>query len=252
MSLQTNKKYKALGFLATLFLIQGACINLSRSIPATIISEEGYFEFDATNILDQIEDGEGDLFISVEEFGEEQIELNQAWTEEETFRIIDAFREEELPAGYKRGTISTIGYFFNCDNPQRPFKNSIMRYISQLEVDGKATHTEILFIFIHPDKNHIDYAYEIRHPAVQGWGLIDMSQVHVPFEEALQIAESNGGAAIRAQLNYDCSLTSSLDPVANGQAIWEVKYYGESSAFPDLVIEIDANTGMVLSKETSD
>lgn len=250
MTLLTNVKRRFL-LLASLFLLlQISCtVSTRSSYPVPIVYEEGIFEFNANLIFTQIDEGDSNLFTSVTEAGEEKTDLSHAWTEEETFRVTNAFRDEELPPGYLQGTLSTVTYFFYCDDLEQPFKNSIMRYIRQLGENGKTTHTEILFIHIHPDRNYVDYSYEIRYPAIIDWEPLDIDKVQLPFEEALQIAESSGGAETREQVNFECALTSRLNPASSNQAIWEVTYYLDSPTSPELVIEIDANSGIILSKK---
>lgn len=66
-------------------------------------------------------------------------------------------------------------------------------------------------------------------PFLFGWKSIDLEQLNITAEDALQIADSNGGRAARLAAKNKCYILVILSPNTDHEN-WDVYYYGASAA----------------------
>ena len=78
-----------------------------------------------------------------------------------------------------------------------------------------------------------------------GWKSIDPSNLKVTADNALRIAEENGGSSFRLATGNKCRVSMILDLNAYGD--WRVDYEWNEAAF---TIRIDPYTGNVLSSKS--
>ena len=110
-------------------------------------------------------------------------------------------------------------------------------------------------LWIEPFKNSAGWREVEKYPNVWGTETIDLTQIKIPVEKALQIAENNGGTEARSAAEDACTIYLILAPRSKYDG-WQVSYSGydpKYSAPTDLFeIRIDPLTGEyeVISSKT--
>ena len=100
-------------------------------------------------------------------------------------------------------------------------------------------------------QGHVTANYELFEPRVNSWATIYIDDIQIPFEEALQIANENGGQTYIDKYDGDCSIEIDLFPKRGNKLVWEVRYLGpEWYVTKDFVeLSVDAVTGEVIEME---
>jgi hypothetical protein len=117
--------------------------------------------------------------------------------------------------------------YFNvdCQDPLRGFTIGDFYYFKEVEESGKPAYSgrEILIRPLYAD---VTIGSGTTYPKLAfGWANIDLSNVVVDTDKALQIAEKNGGQNFRLSVNNHCQVFLSFNPNSEYDG-WKVLYDG--------------------------
>ena len=93
-----------------------------------------------------------------------------------------------------------------------------------------------------PEKTIWWREYQVENPS-KNWAVINMEQVKITAQDALQIAELNGGHNTRTQIDQKCSISITLAPDGLFSG-WQVSYFSPNT--PDvnhLDVYVEEDTG---------
>jgi hypothetical protein len=205
------------------------------------VSDNGYYEFDTAQILQLLDDGRMDVFSRTLEdpaLSEESLDdLSIAWTQSEYLRIASAAGKSAWDDDLKEWRMYRLYFQQSCEDDFSGFDSASLVYFNDDDSPNSFMYsTRIIEIF--PYFSGLRWGGGVYYPKpfLQRWKSIDLSRMRFTAEEALQVAEENGGKAARLQEDNSCIII--IDSEANNK--WEVEYFG--AGFEVLV---DMYTGKV-------
>jgi len=160
------------------------------------------------------------------------------WTEADYLFIADHFNQYVSNDSLENWEYYSIAYGMDCDDftycPQwATFR--IVKYI--FSNDNKVRLERHLYIY--PDEKRIGWA-ETGYESVFSHSSFKREQVKVSLEEALKIAEKQGGKNFRLSENNECKIFSDIVITGNRDGNWQVQYKSTDNQF---VIDINKETG---------
>ncbi len=239
-----------LAFLRSAFKLSNI-FDSSLYDPATVyeFSYRGNYKIDSSTILKSIDSDQSTVFFPetlVISTSNAKNELS--WTQLEYYKITVALFEfvwkeslnknwsihrlffetvcKENPAGFEHAT-----FLFN----QLIFQNEHFRYNARA-IEITPLDNEVLWgggnTYLRP---------------VFGESQIDLDNLTILADDALNIAEKNGGKDLRVSVKNSCDLTVSLE-----DGIWKVIYYYSDPGSASFRIDIDPYTGKVINTKPQD
>ena len=110
----------------------------------------------------------------------------------------------------------------------------------------------VTYIDVQPGVNiirtrHKEYTYEGTT-----WGIVEAS--YITGKKALSIAEEHGGEEIRGQLDSSCTveIRYSRPTKIQNEPVWEIAYVDDESGLSALRIKVNARTGEVLERKSTE
>jgi hypothetical protein len=126
----------------------------------------------------------------------------------------------------------------DCYEVSSGFQNSGFKYFKSVHRGDTRSRLEWR-LYISPNENVVSITQVEYIPERVSWESIDLSQVKITADDALRIAEKNGGSKVRDDLSDNCAILASFE--AGGKyKDWLVTYFSNGSWFD---INIDGRTG---------
>lgn len=197
-------------------------------------SHTGYYKIYPETINDKLNRGEFDVFAPASEdmfYRDESYYPEIHWSQSDYLRIVDAASREiwHEPLDLTKWSVLSLFLQQDCvDNPQGFYDFDIVYFqnskIGIWDRQYQARHIEVIswrgFVFWGEDT--------FSDALLPSWGSAKLGEFQVKADDALFIAESNGGATMRQHANGYCLITTSLNnyPYANGYSNdnWRVNY----------------------------
>jgi hypothetical protein len=233
---------------ASLTSMVSACDVLAHLEPESwyereVSSGEGTFAIDPATILESLAQGKMDIFTSLSGTPEapplmpvEAVE----WSQADYFQIAEALHEFVWKESWQDWKVNRLVFRLDCEHANKgPQQLSIVLYkIVQLREEESRFVRDI---FIMPMKRSVEWSEAELQPVQENWESIDLEQIKVPAEAALQIAEANGGSEARSAIGNACDIYIRLfEPVADG---WRVEYAADKDSDNVFMIFVDPLTG---------
>ena len=241
-----------IALLASLVSVFSCCwfiVELARVVDLReelIYSEEAVYAIDSQIILQSLARGEVDVFTWI---GGDVLTAQTTiglppvqWGQDEYWRIVQAFysivRKESLEEWYIKEISFTLDCIEVSFGPQYAYFYFFMYADDRDDNELRLEH----YIGIAPQENEIDWSHdEWLSPFKRSYEAIDLAQVTITAEEALRIAEENGGLEARISVDNDCDLSISLIAGLRNDD-WNV-WYSDSNLDELFVVNIDEQTG---------
>lgn len=195
---------------------------------------------DASTALEALARGNPDVFIPIaeDETIPEPSGVVVQWDQADYFALANALHEFAWGESLEGWQFYQAMFRLQCDQVARGPQFALLEFYKSVLVGDGSKRIHHL-IDIAPEDNRAYFTEFEYYPELISWPSIDLSDVKVTAEEALQIAEANGGAVFREQLDDKCSVYMYLrsDEIRDG---WYVDYSVSERKFSVLVNE---NTG---------
>ncbi len=242
-----------LGILFTIFLCWG-CRALANFLsplgfegkPDVFYKKDEYYEFDAQTILQDAVEGKPVHLTLVP--GESEVLPSGSpvvmWNQAEYLQVANAVFLSiwgETPVNWKLDKIMSQT---NCAGVGSGFQRMAFTFfkVEKNEEADLYVHTE-REIFIVPEKNLI-WIYDRENSPVTPLMVWDVGldeDTIIPAEEAIRIAEGNGGLSTRTGID-SCTISAIVNKDANDDN-WLISYFSDHNF---LMMEIDEMTGQIL------
>ncbi|RME58704.1 hypothetical protein D6779_05910 [Candidatus Parcubacteria bacterium] len=202
-------------------------------------SEEAY-RFDPRAILAS-DSSEDNVFVQIpfsERFPESMF-TTVGWQQEDYFRATDLFMKHVLSEDRASWRVIDISSVLLCSD-YIGVPNLTIRMQKKVSSAGE-NHRSMIHVNIMPQPGIIEILKREYAPDEGGYRTIAWDDVVIPAEQALLIAEQNGGAVVRQALGNQCRITISLTAGIQKNDWWI--YYeplNEPSVFE---IAVDEKTG---------
>jgi len=240
MNLKPRRKPSlVLVLMFTLSSILACNIEERRS---TLPVEYDTYIIDTSSILMSITQGKEDVFMPVTSSESEEIpsEFPVNWKQADYLVIADALHEVVWSTSLKNWELNSMDFGLPCNKKMYGLQyGHFVFYDTQDTEDGsdRIVHN----IVIDPERSSVN-VWALRYsPVVIRWETIDLTKAVITADDALQIAEANGGTETRNKVDNDCYISVSLVPDSAGYDGWTVSYYQNPGTL--LEIYIDPITG---------
>lgn len=211
-----------------------------------IYPESSYYEIDPETILDTVNLGENDMFTPF--FGdwnrEEPYFSSITWTQSDFLIIANALSLKiwREPLDLESWDVKYMSLSRSCTNSPNGYDALRIVYYKSLGITNWERHYTTRLIEIRPWKGLVRWGGDAAFstPLLLGWDGIDLTKFEVTADDALQIAEKNGGSDVRLKVDNACWIALYMDhnPPLKRREIWEVEY--ERTGF---YIDINPYTG---------
>ena len=234
------------------FVILAAVILLSATLSCNVDEKEDqihlfdqYYTIEPTSLMDALKRGET-AFTPVNQRPElvpfdKQVVVN--WRQADYFYIVNALDEDVLGKSLQDWELSGFNFSLVCSQIQSGFQNGRFHYFRVVKDSDKESRLE-RFIDIDPRYNFVNASESKYFPNLMDLKSVDLARLKFSAEQALQIAESNGGQAIRQSIENDCNIALFLSPHFMKTTGWKVMYYQTGNTLFE--IHIDSYTGEII------
>lgn len=221
--------------------------NYGRS-PAylSVYPDSGYYEINPETILASIDQGEMDVFVPF--YGDadrsEPYYDSIAWTQSDYLKIANvlSLKTWNEPLDLRGWQVIDMDLMQDCDNDTHGFHTFTITYYKALGVTNWERRYLSRLIEIYSWQGLIRWGKDASFsaPLLLGWDGFDLTQFKITGDDAIQIAERNGGEDARQSVDNSCVTVLSANQLAPlpHRVNWLVNY--EQA---DFYLHIDPYTG---------
>jgi hypothetical protein len=205
---------------------------------------EDYYQINPNTIVSSLDQGLLNVFTpkvvdDPEKFWEENWQENYdsfQWHQEDFLKIAVAINQFAANDNFTDWGISTASFTIRCENYQQGFSDLHLIIFKPIWNNGQLYY-EAREIWIVPDYKIIRWGDGRIYPRpIFGWNKVNLDDFQITAEQALSIAEQNGGKQLRLTEDNNCIIS-----VIGDTDKWIVLYS------PIAEYEIDSLTGEVLN-----
>jgi len=226
--------------LAFVMLFAGVLsCNIGKTEEQTNLFSQ-YYTIEPTSLLDSLKRGET-VFTPVSQRPEllpvdQKVTVN--WHQADYFYIANALYEGVLGKTLQGWQLSSMDFALGCSKVQNGFQNGGFRFFSVVKDNDQESRLE-RFIDIDPSNNFVHVSETKYSPKLIDLKSIDLAQLKISADQALQIAESNGGEEKRASVKNACSISSLLTLDRTDRWQWKVFYsrWDDRTVFFNILID---------------
>jgi hypothetical protein len=226
-------------FLLNVFIVLfslNSCWFLQKE--ERVYSDSYYFTYNAETILDDIKRGEEDILLPISVNEElEIIPLEDAtlWSQSDIIKIIDYIFEYVWQDSREGWELDLLYVGTDCQKING-FLGGRFRFVKSIKTGDKKHESRFVrTVFIQSRDRSIVVLDEEHYPRMFSWNTFDLNKMKITAEQALQIAEENGGLENRLAVNNECFIwvdmelrEKSIIPVVNIPLVktyeWIVRY----------------------------
>lgn len=206
-----------------------------------------YYEFNSTTIIANVRNGEIDVFSKLEidpntsDISNTEQQDFFFWSQNDYFQVADALHKFVWDEDVGDWKINSMDFFRFCgDNPTGFSSGQIIFYRQSSKSNSYETH--LISIYSNGNSNHaVSGDINLRRPLL-GWTSLKPSKFRINADDALRIAEENGGREFRAKYNNECRIKLVLRPNPSNDNDWLV-YYDYQGSLITFEIRIDPYIG---------
>lgn len=162
------------------------------------------------------------------------------WQQKEYLQVIDMFMEDVLYENRSNWELVSIGSTRSCSGTETELQNFGIR-IQRSNSLPDAKHRVELDIDIVPQTAIVVLHKREYAPDEGGYRTIGWDNIVIPAEQALLIAERNGGTVVRRILDDQCRIVISLTAGMQGNHWWV--YYEPFNKPSVFEVSVDEKTG---------
>jgi len=199
----------------------------------SVYPKSGYYEIDPETTLDTLSRGETNVFTPASPeilYRDEPTYDSIAWTQSDFMKIANALslKTWNEPLDLKSWKVIYMSFLGGCENQTSGFHSFTIAYYKPLGIADfeKQYTTRLIDIISWQGLARWGNDAVFSTPVLLGWDGVDVSKFQVTADDALQIAENNGGLDVRRNVDNACRLiltVSQLDPLPH-RANWLVDY----------------------------
>ena len=202
------------------------------------------FEIDPETILTALEQGQTNVFVPINSTPEAYISLpagSYSWTQADYLKISENLFQYVWKEPASAWSLYQIGLVKRgCENNLDGFDMARVVYFKSIEVDGEEMYT-VRDVFITPLLRKITWGKTWNYHPTHKWKEIIFEGLQVTADDALLLAENNGGKDIRLRMNNKCNISVDLAPDGTYSG-WRITYIDEN-ARTVFAMSVDPSTG---------
>jgi hypothetical protein len=234
-----------------LFLIIGICLVSTYFLLRFFIDKEerihingGFYSINPDTILEDFSQGKTDVFTPQEDLPDEKSREYVQWKLADYDLIAQVLHELAWEEPLEEWKMSLISFDWDCEYIDKGPQGAHFRYFKVEKLRERKSRF-VSELFVNPLENMVNVSMWEHYPRLCCWDVIDLAKLGVSADEALDIAEKNGGAEARAAVGNICQIHVVLNPASPRYGGWNVRYSYLGTI--DQYI-IDPKTGEVVAK----
>jgi len=202
--------------------------NGERKYPSTIgtFNVTGEFIINPTTILDTLDHGKTNVFTPALATPTEDSILPSGsiqWTQSEYLKVANALSQSVWNESLEDWSVYYLAFNRECQDNPKGFDDLTIIYYKTITVNMQKVYTARI-IEIFPLASNVSWGGETNFPISSGWNEIDPSKFKITADDALRIAEENGGKEARLKLKNHCDILVRAPNHSNDDS-WDVGYY---------------------------
>ncbi|MFN8411697.1 MAG: hypothetical protein U0Z26_04850 [Anaerolineales bacterium] len=203
-------------------------------------SSVGVYEIDPETILSSLDQGNMNVFTPfVGETGNYPYPTvgHFQWKQSDYLKITNALYELKVKENISDWNIYSMIFNRGCSDDLYGFD---IGEISYFKIEGSNTSRYILYdMLISPINKGVVWDTGGYYPRpLLGWTKVDLNSLKVAAEDALQMAEENGGKEARLKVYNECEIHLIINPTPVGDNDWKVSYINHTSTHEPILFEI--------------
>ena len=217
----------------------------ARSFPVGIgdFRDRNSYQIDSNTIIAALDSGQTDLFTLMDSPQPTAIpDVSVSWQQEDFIKVARALNQtvwSEPLSGWK---LYSMHFSTACQDDPRGFAEGDFYYFKTTFRDnGKIRFTTQDFFISLPDEQATWAGGANFSRPLFGWKNIRLGRTQITAEDALTIAEENGGRESRLLVDNNCSIHVML----SGDNFWQVYMYHDDTRALIFRMEIDPSTGRI-------
>jgi hypothetical protein len=244
-----SKKEKSC--ILALFLTIGICLVSGYFLLQYIFTEERRdfiggesYRIKTDTILEDLSQGKTDVFTPQEDQSNEKTREYVEWTLADYDLIAQALHELVWEEPLDEWKMSLISFDWDCEHIDKGPYLAHFRYFKVEKLRERKSRF-VSNLYVTPLDDDIYATMHEDYPRLCCWNVIDPAKMGVSAEEALDIAERNGGAESRTAVGNSCHISVILNPANPAYGGWNIRYsyLGTIDQY-----YIDPKTGEVVAK----
>lgn len=224
-----------IGFLLSMFGLS-ACYLEETKISIPMPYEE--YSVNPVTILEDISQGKEDIFIPIEKPMSTEEYGPVTWSQKDYIAIANSIHEFVWNENLSDWKLNSILFYLQCNEAPYGSQSVYLTYFKLAQNDMEE-YRLVHNIVIQPQEKIVGAWAEKYSHLTAKWDEYKISEFKITSDEALQIAENNGGKLYREN-NNDCSISISMNRKIRNNKDWIVTYYADENIF-ELIV--DPNTG---------
>ena len=238
-------------YIAALLLIIGVCIKSTSFLLRFFFEEEGRdfiggesYSINPDTILEDLSQGKMNVFTPQEDQQDEKTREYVQWTLADYDLIAQALHELVWEEPLDEWKMSLISFNWDCEHIDKGPQVADFRFFKVEKLRERKSRF-VSDLFVNPRKDNVYATMYEHYPRLCCWDVIKPKKLGVSADEALDIAEKNGGAETRAVVENSCHIYVTLNPAWPAYGGWNVRYHylGTIDQY-----YIDPKTGEVVAK----
>jgi hypothetical protein len=233
--------------LCTIVLLSAALACASEVGESLAITRDKYYLIKPADLLQSLANGMPDAFTEVEQRPEllppaEQIPVD--WTQGDYLYIAQALHEHVWGETLDGWQLHKMDFRLGCDDVNKGFQNGRFEYFKVVGA-GREKSRITRSMDIDPRGNFVNAWESEYRPNVMDWIPIDLAQLQISVDNALQIAEVNGGQKQRSLVENSCEISLAYSPDTSISGDWEIFYTRSDDGSRLMHLRVDPDTGEV-------
>jgi hypothetical protein len=199
------------------------------------------YGIDVQTILQSLDRGDTEVFTPQVATQEVISEIPPVqWSQKDYFQVAQALHEFVWQEPLDNWRLNRVFFRLSCEDAAFGPQFMALDMFKAAQFDEMDSRIE-RYLYIEPWLNQVKWSEVEYYPAQFHRLALDPAQIRILAEDALEIAEGNGGREARLRAEKACDISGSITPgVREGN--WWVSYTGESwVTLFDIII--DAQTG---------
>lgn len=238
----TTNKPKVWLILLTLIavLMMSSCYALSDDAKEIEKNDEyRSYAINSMTILESLDRGDTNVFMLLEatpKASTSQPTRRVSWHQADYFRVAKALHQQSSQESLGEQNLYSISFTMDCaEIEQGTFRDATFSYFKTITNGKEETRVEYSIV-IKPSENLVRTYKSEFTPNIKTKEPLNLTQNRISAEEALQIAEKNGGAEKRLSYKNNCEIYSRA-PVSDANG-WEVSYSNNRDGIWQTIFEI--------------
>ena len=215
-----------------------------RSLPVGIsdFRDRSFYQIDPATILASIESGETEVFIAQESASQASAKNTISWQQADFINLARALNQVVLQEPLSDWRLYSMHFSTPCQDNLTGFAEADFYYFkTAFRENGKIRYTT-QNIFISPEYEQVTWARGGNFPhALIGWDYVRLRQIQITAEDALAIAEENGGSETRQLVDNNCRIHARLA----ADKTWQILIYQNDTGSSLFKLGIDAESGRI-------